>query len=617
MTQDGTQETEWTLKQVLRRYDSSFPVRITQVNLGLDELTPGHKVTRRRHPQYYAQSELPSDLEEQAITIEDTEASLSEASKHVAGFFSVFLLLTTYIGISVFSTTHLMLLTEASIPLPIIGVNLPLKLFYIFVPVVYVLLHLNLVLHVKMLDEQVRIFDEQLENSGKKSYAWNLYREKRKRMLFPFFISRALLILGNRTSVEKIFLLLFKLTVVYIPIFVLFLIQYQFLPYHDTTITWVHRICLISDLLILRFVWQRREEYFDRTPRSSLTKCRLSQIVLGLSLFISLFILTVPDEYMDRWAISSTSLERRYVVFRASLDLKPLEQYGDWTSVDFLHRNLNVENEYIGLDIPATKDRFSIFTDKALEEKWASSTLTLKLSGRDFSYANFTGSSFFRVDLSSCKLTHAIFTRSFLRDCTMSGSVLSYSQFDGSRAPGLQADHVTGVGCILSYCEFLGVDFSDSNLTKSKVIKGLMVGSNMSGVNFKGSTFSNASFNGSIFERSDLSDVDISNCFLDSVDFKDARLRTVDLVGLDLRDVVLPDAASPLKSLDSKADGILRSDSLLKLCESDPWIALRLWNGLYERDGTFAAEFKRLYLLGKVRVPDHRTPMELRALLKL
>ena len=41
------------------------------------------------------------------------------------------------------------------------------------------------------------------------------------------------------------------------PVLVLLLLQLQFLPYHDRSVTWVHRGALIFDLVILWWLWRK------------------------------------------------------------------------------------------------------------------------------------------------------------------------------------------------------------------------------------------------------------------------------------------------------------------------------------------------------------------------
>jgi len=74
--------------------------------------------------------------------IEIIRAVVDDTARNVQQLYLTFLFVTVYLAIAVSSTTDEQLLRESSLPLPILGVSLPIKEFYIVVPIAITLLHM-------------------------------------------------------------------------------------------------------------------------------------------------------------------------------------------------------------------------------------------------------------------------------------------------------------------------------------------------------------------------------------------------------------------------------------------------------------------------------------------
>src|SRR5688500_2445767 len=109
-------------------------------------------------------SETPGT--EQTLTgkdlLERAEKAL-EAANTAAGMvhnlYLSFLLLGTYIGIIIASTTDEQLLRVSSVTLPLLNVAMPILGFYIVIPWLFVLFHFNLLYQYTLLGRKLRVFD--------------------------------------------------------------------------------------------------------------------------------------------------------------------------------------------------------------------------------------------------------------------------------------------------------------------------------------------------------------------------------------------------------------------------------------------------------------------------
>ena len=151
----------------------------------------------------------------------------------------IFLAIMTYLVIAVAGVTHEALLLETPVQLPILQVNIQLKQFFQFAPIVLVLFHLGILAQLVLLARKTLEFDHAirfLETSDKRTHPLRLE-------LHNFFFVQA--IAGpQRSAVMSGFLNIMSwLTIVILPVMLLLYMQVAFLPYHDVTTTWINRIC--------------------------------------------------------------------------------------------------------------------------------------------------------------------------------------------------------------------------------------------------------------------------------------------------------------------------------------------------------------------------------------
>ena len=78
--------------------------------------------------------------------VERLRKTADDAAQLVRNLYITFLLVGTFIAVTIGSTTDLQLLTVSPVKLPIVNVPLPIVGFYALVPWLFLLLHFNLLL---------------------------------------------------------------------------------------------------------------------------------------------------------------------------------------------------------------------------------------------------------------------------------------------------------------------------------------------------------------------------------------------------------------------------------------------------------------------------------------
>jgi hypothetical protein len=196
-------------------------------------------------------------LVKQAGELENIQKAVSDAASVGAPLWVSYIGLMFYICIAVGAVTHKDLLLENPVELPFLSIKLPLKAFFILAPIIFVIVHAYVLAHFAMLADKAKAFHRELQAKLPDAASGDLHeaRERLRRQLpiniFVQFLAGPSYIRGGLFS-----LLLWAVawvTLVAGPIATLLLLQLQFLPYHDTRVTWVHRGALIFDLLVV--IW--------------------------------------------------------------------------------------------------------------------------------------------------------------------------------------------------------------------------------------------------------------------------------------------------------------------------------------------------------------------------
>ncbi|MGE0628244.1 MAG: pentapeptide repeat-containing protein [Hyphomicrobiaceae bacterium] len=476
----------------------------------------------------------------------------------------IFLAIMAYLTIAVAGVSHKDLLLETPVTLPIMQVSVQQTQFFLFAPVILMLFHLGVVSQLVLLARKTLEFDHAvraLEVTDRRTHPLRLE-------LHNFFFVQA--VAGpHRSAVMGAFLHgMTWLTLVVLPVVLLLFIQISFLPYHDVTITWAHRICLVLDIamLVLIGVFLMRVEtsFFKAFWRTSITKpvsFLVTTAVLAAIAFFSFFVATVPGEMLDRATqtllrpqAASAHGTSRHAEFGFSLPFLPIQ--ADGSLFGRFHRNLVVTDTDLVKDQPAGIEDASIsLRDRDLRyarldrsDLHKADLTGVNLEGATLVGANLEGARLACTDINELLLSEsrgkancvnakaAVFTRAKMIGAQMSGIDLTDARLD-------EAD-LTGAN--LSYTLATGANFSSAQMEKADLTGGVHLeganmllaglrGADLFGARLQGADLSTASLVGAVLVHARLEGANLSDADLEGADLRNANLLKVQMSGANIR----------------------------------------------------------------------------------
>lgn len=499
----------------------------------------------------------------------------------------VFLSVMIYFMIAVAGVTHRDLLLETPVALPILQVAIPITQFFQFAPVVLVLMHLGVLSQLVLLARKTLEFDHAirlLETSDRRTHPLRLE-------LNNFFFVQA--VAGpHRSAVMSVFLHgMSWLTLVILPVILILYIQVVFLPYHDETITWTHRIALFVDIAVLLligvFLMRIETSFWQAFWRSTVAhpfSVFATIVVLGLGISFSLFVATIPGEPLDR----VTRLLFGSPSHQAGRDLR--------YSAGLLPSMFNFKGNGMMFGV---LPRWLVVTDTDLvsDKDVTGDEPTLKLRGRnlrlarldrsDLHQADLTGAilddaSLVGADLSKARMScadinelllsddrrlakctsarRANFARARLGEAQMTGIDLSQAKLEEARLENSE----------LTYSLLAGANFSSANLDKADITGGVQAqganfliaslqGTDLTGAQLQFATLSNASMQGAVLTLAQMQGARLRDADLEAASLNQARLEGADLsgakiAGTDFRGAQIWKTRPPLPDSSGYAD---------------------------------------------------------------
>jgi uncharacterized protein YjbI with pentapeptide repeats len=462
-----------------------------------------------------------------------------------------FLLSCLYFGITVTSTTHRLLLLGGSLKLPLLDVLIPLEGFYVVAPAIILCIHVYLLLQYHVLVR--RLLNPWTTRLG----------EDVDYFLFPAIPVLRHVLRQEEPWISRLIRLGLILINVALPILVLCLAQYCFLPYHSFWITFWHQIILILDLVAIWYffiVIRRRlidskllgEQSSPSQPlpwRRLLTRRLLTMVCASiLIVFFSFFLAIVPGTWFELFTERSFHLPGFQRNLKLSDQLLIVEEPSQEVIASFAGRSPESSRQSIYL-------RFAVGA---------------RLLGRDLRYA----------DLEQAKLFNADLRGADLRDARLVGADLSGANLNPQEHLTLlhqarSAWKSDRIARILETGEFEptrldGANLTEANFEGAKMILTSMVRSDLQGAILNGLELTGANLTGAKLSRARLSGSELSHAKLDGAVLNNTYLEgaTLDhasLAGASLTQVEAPAASFANANLEGAqlAEANLRAASFL------------------------------------------------------
>lgn len=444
----------------------------------------------------------------------DLRASIAAAAADARTSYLGFLTAGLYLAVTVGGTTHEQLVREGGVRLPLLDAQMPIAGFYVVAPLLFLVLHFNLLVQLRLLAEKLRRFEGAV---GRLPQADAQHGERALLSAFPFVQTVA----GPRDdpTLAALLQLTIWLTTALAPLLVLLGVLIRFLPYHSEPITWLHRGAIALDLALLLALWPgclwrgEAEAGAGRPPRGA-AGARAFLGALACLLLACLLVATLPGEPLERalrpLPRAETEDGRRPFWPTALLLERPTSPFA---------RNLRLH-------------------EAELVSESAASATRLDLRGRDLRFADMTGARLARADLRA----------------------LPYERPSGEGAPGPPACSPLPAGApvarlegaklrwgsareaLLSEARLSGADLQGTDLSGASLSAADLRGADLSDARLQGANLEGACLNGASLRRADLAGAELRGASLVGADLHGARLIEADLSGARLQGAALTEA---------------------------------------------------------------------------
>ncbi len=424
-----------------------------------------------------------------------------------------FIVLSAVLFVILASIKDYQLLLNTPITIPLVNLAVPLKTFFLVMPGIYIFAHFSILLQNVLLAQKVEIFDTNASNLEELNH---VAVHPIRFQLNSYFMTQVIAGPTRHKTIGRYLDDISWISLTVLPQLVLIYFLLTFLPYHDIFSTWVHRFYILLDILVILTIstyftapllsfsgalWDTVKYYPLRTLFSS--------ILVGLGLFFSFAIATIPGEIVERRLLPFNVLAPSFII-------NSKEDSFFLTSLLFGDKNAEIEEQRTGLF-----KRNLYLTDRNINELQKAQTgeSRINLRARDLRYATFNRSNIIAADFSSAQLQGASFIATSLKNGIFHKTIADGTLFVNSNLNGVN----------FTTAKLFGTNFTESSLINANFTKASIIASNFSNAKLAGANFRDAKLHGSHFYKADLRTASFFNSWLTGVSLSDANLLAADL----------------------------------------------------------------------------------------
>jgi uncharacterized protein YjbI with pentapeptide repeats len=443
---------------------------------------------------------------------EDVKEFLDEANRAsdpASSAWLAFLFLLTYVVVTLASVSHKALLLNSPVKLPVINADIPLVGFFQYAPALLLLVYLSLLVQHVILARKYRKFTDAIAPHEMETGTKHPARERVHSYVFSQIAAGPE---PNRITKFMMQLIVY-VTFAILPILTLLYFQIKFLPYHEVSITYWHRISVILGFVMLILLtplmqntgsarrWDIKVGPQAEAWEASGTQVLLVLFLLPLVAGFSWLIATVPNEWIDRRLgfVAPTSV-RGGAEEEAKL-LNPLvrrivhdrlPEDGDkawWRRWLLSYRVLIVEDTDLGAD----EDARVVLRERSFRFALLSRS---DLHRADLAWADLRAAQMWKT-LAKGKLKDAQLQGAFLREAQLQGAQLNSAQLQGAdlsnaQLQGAELSYANLQGADLRGAQLQGADLSYANLQGADLKGAQLQGANLAGVQLQGADLASA-----------------------------------------------------------------------------------------------------------------------------
>ena len=472
--------------------------------------------------------------QQQPAPFPDTAHFLDAANDSARSFravYAAYLIIASYIAVTIFSADNELLFRNGNVQIPIINTSATVKRFFIFAPVILLLLHLNVLIQAMFLSTKVHRYISALDDDRHTPAFYNKERNA-PGLLFPAPLAHLLVADDRRRGTQWILRAIVFSSIVLLPPIILIYAEIHFLTYQSEPITWMHRIAIPLDIFLLWRLWPRIvapdkgwKEYWRQSP----WKHRIAKIVSAATGFFVLVIVDIPGGTMEKFIFpnalhdSRELLDRRY-----QLEEKILVQEEPPPEILATHlaecKSQNPDGQ----------------TDCQTEIKpgtpiWCQYAKPLPLQGRAFRYAYLYKAVLCEANLLETKLEGADLRSAKLQGADLRSTKLQGANLYKAELQGADLYKAELQGADLRWAELQGADLSWAELQGADLSWAELQGADLRSAELQGADLSVAQLQGANLRRAQLQSADLSSAQLQGADLRRAQLQSAYLHSAELQ----------------------------------------------------------------------------------
>jgi uncharacterized protein YjbI with pentapeptide repeats len=459
-------------------------------------------------------------IAEKANDLEAIKKAVEDAAAVSGALWFSYLFVLSYLAIAAGAVTHADLFFENPVKLPFLNVELPLIAFFFLAPILFLVMHAYTLVHLVMLTDKAKRFDAVLRKQiGDKNEA--LRDRLRRQLPSDIFVQ---FLAGPKDISKARFGWLLRViawsTLVVAPALLLLLMQIQFLPFHNSFITWTHRIVLVGDLALLWWLWRKILSGRRIGARRERLPMAWTGVGIVLSLVAVLFSWTAAtfpgeqqEELLAKWDKSGLAMSILNWVFNSEVDPTTRRRWLPISSTLVLP-GLNV---YEGLKI-----------DDPEKAKWRD--FVFRARGRDLNGAIFDLAILPKVDFEGAHLQGAV-----LNDAELQGAVLNDAQLQGASLNRAELHGVSLDGAELQAASLDGAHLQGASLDRAELRGASLVGAKLQGASLIGAKLQGASLDAAQLQGASLDGARLEGAVLDDTQLQGASLFGTKLQGASMQ----------------------------------------------------------------------------------
>jgi uncharacterized protein YjbI with pentapeptide repeats len=446
------------------------------------------------------------------------QKTAEDAASVSSGLWLSYLFVFFYIAIAASAVTHVDLLLKNPVKLPFLNIELPLLAFFALIPFLFIILHAYVLVHFVMLAAKAghlhRAMRDQLADHE------DIQEALRRRLPNDIFLQ---FLAGPKEirdgGLGRILKIIAWTTLVLGPILLLLLLQVQFLPFHSEPITWIHRLALMIDIVLLWALWPAVLATRDRIRWPRFASAKMAAAASFCAVGFSWLSATFPGEAQD------TAL-----AFLRIIPSWPEQEGGGgrafaWTSIRDLVFN--------GAISSTTRRRTSISSNTLVlpgfnvyqaqnilePDKVAWREHLIDLRGRDLNGAVLDNANLTKADLNNAQLNGVSLLGAQLQAASLyaaqlqgaklgaaqlQGAVLTSAQLQNASLSSAHLEAAALDDAHLDNAVLTGVHVQSASFVNAILARASFDGANVEGASFAGATLDEASFAAALVWMSDV-----------------------------------------------------------------------------------------------------------------